>query len=414
MADEFNEPVEETQEIIPTEPEPAAADITEETPAVEAMAETAEEKPIKEKKVKPPKPPKQPKPPKEPKPPKPPKTPKTPAEKARTKKMIKRTVMALVILLIVAGIAGAASWYLFFRDTSVNVTVTMVLRGEVKDMVNATGKVEANQMVPLFALQDDKVSEILVKEGDTVTAGQNILKLETGGYVTSTTAGKVVSVDVKVNDKVIGLTTPFTTTTPSATTPTTPTTPATTPTTPTTTTGVTKNPNPTQLASVADMDPTYVVANVDETDISKVKIGQKADMVLDSYPGKTIKGEVVEVGLVATVTQTGGTAFPVKIKITEAKNVDLRIGMSADTEIVVETKDDALRVPVSAVTTDSGKDAVYIVKESKAERTTIKIGLLSGEYYEVLAGITEGEEVVVKGVDKLKGAKTATVKVTRQ
>lgn len=413
MADEFNEPVEETQEILPVESEPAAADISAETPAEDIPAETipfSDGVLKKEKKVKEPKPPKPPKPPKEPKPPK---TPKTPQEKARTKKMMKRAVMIIVALLMVAGIAGAASWYLYFRDTSVNVTVTMVLRGEVKDMINATGKVEANQMVPLFALSDDKIIEILVKEGDTVTAGQNILKLETGGFVTSTTAGKVVGVAVKVNDKVVGLTTPYTQTVP--TTPTTPTIPGQ-PTAPstTTTTGVTKNPNPTTLATIANMDPTYVVANVDETDISKLKIGQKADMILDSYPGRTIKGEVVEIGLVATVTTTGGTAFPVKIKITEAKNVDLRIGMSADTEIVVETKEDALRVPVAAVTTDSGKDAVYIVKETKAEKTTIKIGLLSGEYYEVLAGITEGEEVVIKGVDLLKGEKTATVKVKRQ
>lgn len=407
MADEFNEPVEETQEILPVESEPAAADISEDKPVEEKLADAA---PIKEKKVKPPKPPK---PPKQPKPPK---TPKTPQEKAHTKKIIKKTILVIVTLLIIAGIAGAVSWYMFFRDTSVNVTATMVLRGEVKDLVNATGKVEANQMVPLYALQDDKVTDILVKEGDTVTSGQNIIKLETGGFVTSTTAGKVVSVAVKVNDKVAGLTTPYTTQTPVPA-PTTPTTPGqtTTPTTPstTTTTGVTKNPNPTTLATIANMDPTYVVANVDETDISKLKIGQKADMVLDSYPGKTIKGEVVEIGLVATVTTTGGTAFPVKIKTTEAKNVDLRIGMSADTEIVVETKEDALRVPVAAVTTDNGKDAVYIVKETKAEKTTIKIGLLSGEYYEVLAGITEGEEVVVKGVDLLKGQKTATVKVKR-
>lgn len=166
--------------------------------------------------------------------------------------------------------------------------------------------------------------------------------------------------------------------------------------------------------TVANMDPTYVVASVDETDVSKIKVGQKAEMTLDAYPSNKIKGDITEIGLVATTTQTGGTAFPVKIRVTEAKKIDLRIGMSADTDIIIATRDDALRVPVTAVTTDGGKDAVYIVKNNKAEKTTVKIGLLSGEFYEVLAGVKEGDEVVIKGIDKLKGVSTADVKVTRR
>jgi multidrug efflux pump subunit AcrA (membrane-fusion protein) len=136
-------------------------------------------------------------------------------------------------------------------------------------------------------------------------------------------------------------------------------------------------------------------------------------MVLDAYPTKTVKGEVVEIGLVATDTQTGGTAFPVKIKVTQAKDIDLRIGMTADVEIVVKKIADALRVPVVAVTTEDGKDVVYLIKKKKAQKTTIKVGLLSGDFYEVKAGISEGEEVVVKGVDKLKGEDSVDVKVKR-
>jgi multidrug efflux pump subunit AcrA (membrane-fusion protein) len=49
-----------------------------------------------------------------------------------------------------------------------------------------------------------------------------------------------------------------------------------------------------------------------------------------------------------------------------------------------------------------------------AEKTTVKIGLLSGEYYEALGGVTEGEEVVIKGIDELKGEQKVKVKVTRR
>jgi len=299
----------------------------------------------------------------------------------------------------------------------------MVLRGGIRDVASATGKVEANKMTPVTAVKNDTVSEVLVAEGDEVTAGQNLIKLQTNGFVTAPTAGRIVNVTVKVNDDVIGTTqsvlTPIvpstTTTTPTTTTPTdqtqNPTT--TTPTTTTTQSTQTQTQTATVLLTVADMNPTFIVASVDETDISKIKIAQKAEMTLDAYPNKKLKGDVKEIGVVATTTATGGTAFPVKIQITQAKGVDLRIGMSSDVEIIVETKDDALRVPVTAVTTDNGKDVVYVVKNNQAEKTTVKLGLLDGEYYEVLGGITEGDEVVVKGLDNLKGTSKTNVKAKR-
>lgn len=349
-----------------------------------------------------------------------------PKQKTKKKGVMKKIVAVIVVLAILLGVAAAAGYYFFLRDTATPVTVTMVLRGDIRDVVNATGKVEANNMTPINAVTDDTVTEILVKEGDSVTAGQNVMKLEVSGFVTSPKAGKVVSISASVNDKVTGTVPPVVlpttpTTTPTTTTPTTgaPTTQPTTtipvnPTTSVTTNQTNQARVPTTLMTIAEMDPTYVVASVDETDISKIKVGQQTEMVLDAYPGKKVKGEVKEIGLMATTTQTGGTAFPVKIQITDIKGVDLRIGMSANVDVIVQTKQDSLRVPVQAVTTDGGKDVVYIVKGNKAEKTTVRVGLLSGDYYELLAGIIEGDEVVTNGLDKLKGISKATVKVTRK
>ncbi len=328
----------------------------------------------------------------------------------------------LIPLILLAGlIGGGVGYYIYLQNKPIEVSTTMSLRGEIRDVVSATGKVEANKMTPVMPIKNDTVAEVLVAEGDEVTSGQNLVKLTTNGFVTAPIAGRIVNVTVKVNDSVIGTTPPVITpiptipTTPTTTTPTTPADQTQTPTTttPTTTTAPTQTQTATVLMTIADMNPTYIIASVDETDISKIKVAQKADMVLDAYPSKTLKGDVKEIGVVATTTATGGTAFPVKIQVTQAKNVDLRLGMSADVEVIVETKDDALRVPVTAVTTDNGKDIVYVVKNNAAEKTTVKLGLLSGEYYEVLGGLTEGDEVVVKGLDLLKGRAKADVKTKR-
>ncbi len=437
MADEFKAPIEPEQQGEQAATDNLEAPVQDEFSIADSPAPPADEPvgneiipPVDEvlSKEKPPKPPKQPKPPKkpkpprEPKPPRPPKIPKTAKEKAKQKALIKRIgAIAAVIILLAAAVFGV--WYYFIRSVPVNVTATLVLRGTVRDVVNATGKVEASQMVPIYAVQNDTVGEVLVKEGDSVIAGQNLVSLDGGGFVTTSIAGKVTNIAVQSGDKVTGKVQPLTTT-PSITTPSTnpttttpPATDITTPTITTPTTSITQtqtSQTATLLMTVANMDPTYVVANVDETDISKIKIGQKTEMTLDAYPNKIIRGDVIEIGLVAAATQTGGTAFPVKIRVTEAKAIDLRIGMSADTDIIIRTRDDALRVPVTAVTTDGGKDATYIVKNNIAEKTTIKIGLLSGDFYEVLAGVNEGEEVVTKGIDKLKGIGKANVTVTRR
>ena len=334
-------------------------------------------------------------------------------EKVRKPGFAKKITLAVIALVIILAGVGSAVYYFYLMDRSVDVTATMVLRGEIRDLVNATGKVEASQMTPVVALKNDKITEILVKEGDTVNAGQVLVKMETGDTVTSPQAGRVVNIEVSVGDKVVGISQPVTIPGSPAV-PATPTTPAI-PSTPATTTfSTTTGVTPTTLMTVANMDPTYLVADVDETDISRLKVGQKAEMTLDAYPSKIVKGEVVEIGLVAAATQTGGTAFPTKIRVSETKGVDLRIGMSADTEIIVETKQDALRIPVTSVVTEDGKDIAYVVKSGKAERTILKVGLLSGDYYEVLAGITEGDEVVIKGMDKLKGKDKTEVKVKRK
>ncbi|MFA5866934.1 MAG: efflux RND transporter periplasmic adaptor subunit [Actinomycetota bacterium] len=336
----------------------------------------------------------------------------------------KRIFGILIPLILLAGlIGGGIGYYIYLKNKPIAVSTTMSLRGEIKDVVSATGKVEANKMTPVTPVKNDTVIEVLVAEGDEVTAGQNLVKLTTNGFVTAPIAGRVVNVTVKVNDEVRGTTppvitpTPTTPTTPTAPTTTTPTDQTQTPATTTPSTTITQAQAQTQVATVlmtiADMNPTYVIASVDETDISKIKVAQKAEMVLDAYPTKKLKGDIKEIGVVATTTATGGTAFPVKIQVTQAKNVDLRLGMSADVEVIVETKEDALRVPVTAVTTDNGKDIVYVVKNNVAEKTTVKLGLLSGEYYEVLGGLTEGDEVVVKGLDLLKGRTKADVKAKR-
>ncbi len=337
------------------------------------------------------------------------------------KKVIKTVSIAFLIMIVLGG-AATAGYFYFTSTEPTKVTTNLVEKGEIVDVVSSSGKVEANRTIGIMAEATDTVTEILVSEGNEVTQDQELIRFETADAVLSPIAGVVVDIQAEIDQTVISSTTqqvPSTTPTPSTDTG------AQTPTDTGTqqqmsaqdlgaATSMTSAAVGTTLLTIADMNPTYIVVNVDETDIARVSVGQQVNIFLDSYADKELKGEITEIGLIATVTQAGGTAFPVKVKVTDAKGVVLRIGMSSDADIVVTTKQDAVRVPVESVMSEEGDDIVYVVKGSNATRKVIKLGILSGDYYEVTEGIAEGEEVVTDGLDKLKGFAKVTVKARQE
>lgn len=271
------------------------------------------------------------------------------------------TILVIAALLVLAIIA----YQIVTRTSPVEVETATAKTGEVRDVVSASGKVEANRLIPIVGTFADEVTEILVKEGDDVTEDQELIKFNRFPRIKSPIAGKIVKIDAQL-DQTVAPGTP--------------------------------------LITIADMNPTYVVANVDETDIGKLKTGQTVNISLDSYPQAHVKGEITEVGLVAVPTQTGGTAFPVKVKVTstplEIGGV-LRVGMSADADIIVATFSNVVTIPMNAVTSQDGKDVVFVIEGSRAKRKIVKLGLLSDDVYEVESGLTTGEKVVVKGLDKV-------------
>ncbi|MDN5300461.1 MAG: hypothetical protein PWP51_3014 [Clostridiales bacterium] len=102
----------------------------------------------------------------------------------------------------------------------------------------------------------------------------------------------------------------------------------------------------TQLAVVADTDHLYIGVNVEETDITKVKVGQTVDVTLDAYPGTTFKGVVSDIDLITQTYFSGATSFstsgtftkvtqliPVKVFIENPEQLPMTFGMNATVKI---------------------------------------------------------------------------------
>lgn len=147
--------------------------------------------------------------------------------------------------------------------------------------------------------------------------------------------------------------------------------------------------------TIADPTTMKFVADVDEVDIGKVKLDQKAIITLDAYEKESFEGKVSKIGFAAITTKGGGTAFPVEISLPENSNERFKWGMNGDVEIVVNEVNNVLIIPSEAIIKKGGKNYVEVLENKKIKEKEIKIGLEGENEVEVISGLKEGEILVI-------------------
>jgi multidrug efflux pump subunit AcrA (membrane-fusion protein) len=132
---------------------------------------------------------------------------------------------------------------------------------------------------------------------------------------------------------------------------------------------------------------------VDEIDILKVKVGQKAIISVDAVPDRTFTGTVKFISPYGT-EEGNVVKFALTIEV-DPYDVELRGGLSATADISVYSAKDVLLVPVSMVTTMPFGSIVTVVNEStgQAEPRRVVLGEKSLQYVEVLSGLEEGDKI---------------------
>lgn len=198
----------------------------------------------------------------------------------------------------------------------------------------------------------------------------------------------------------------------------------------------------TDVMTIADLDEMEARVDIGEMDVVLIKPGQRARLEVDAFKNRKFSGVVTEIansakgsGLSAAASQSqDATKFEVRIRINEKEN--FRPGMSVNTEIETRYRTNALVVPIAAVTTrppkpaamgtnapaggttnsvagtnspaatnavapakkskDAGKpvEVVFVVDGGKAKQVPVKIGISDADYYEIVEGLTEDQEIV--------------------
>ena len=152
------------------------------------------------------------------------------------------------------------------------------------------------------------------------------------------------------------------------------------------------NQNSQRVAVIQNEGMPIATFNVSEVDIGKVKIDEKATMILDALNGKTFTGRVVTADHIGTVT-SGVTNYTVLIAF-DTGNEQVLPNMAASASIIIDSKDDVLIVPSSAVQTQGGQATVRVLKGSQPQQVDVETGLTSDSQTEIVLGLSEGDEVI--------------------
>lgn len=147
---------------------------------------------------------------------------------------------------------------------------------------------------------------------------------------------------------------------------------------------------------LSDLSRLFVLAAVDESDIGKVQLGQRARITADAFPGNDFRGEVVRIAT-RGVNTSNVVTFEVKIEVTGKGKELLKPEMTANVEILAAEKDDVLLVSSDALVRRRGQRFVTVLKpDGVEEEREIQVGLTDGVQFEVLDGLAEGEQVLVR------------------
>ncbi len=147
-----------------------------------------------------------------------------------------------------------------------------------------------------------------------------------------------------------------------------------------------------------------VKAQVDETDIAQIRLGERAQIVLDAYPENKIESFTDKIAFDATTVNSVTTYI---VDIVPLKVPDfMRSGMTANITSYITEKKGILTVPNDAIKTDADKYYVIVKKDNNKKlspenqvRRNIEIGVSDGKNTEVLSGVDESDILVVGAVD---------------
>lgn len=296
--------------------------------------------------------------------------------------MRKKWMTAIAILLLLGGAAYFVVFRLHGRHRRNDSTVETVKAelGTIQDAVEATGEVLPLNRVEIKPPIGGRIEKLLVQEGDKVASGEILAWMSSTDRaaildaalakgpeeykhwldtykptpVVAPLSGTIILLNVVVGQTVDATTVIY-----------------------------------------AMSDRLIVKADVDETDISRVRMGMPAVITLDSYPDAPIDGTVFQI-LYEGINSNNVITYGVKIKPNKVPPF-FRSQMTANIKLISKKKDNVILLPESAIIPTPSGDRQVMVPGPKGKPVPriVQVGLENGDHAEITDGVEAGEAVLV-------------------
>ncbi len=293
-------------------------------------------------------------------------------------------------------LAAGGSYYKFKKrgNDKPRYTAVQVERGNLKISILATGEVLPQNRLEIKAPIAGRIEEILVKEGQSVRKGQVLARMSSTERAALLDAARAKGDEELAHWQEVYKAVPLVA--------------------PMSGIIIARSMEPGQTLTAADAplvmsDRLIVKAQVDETDIARVKINQKAEIILDAYPNDSIAARVDHIAFEAK-TVSNVTTYEVDVLPASVPEF-MRSGMTANISFIIQKKDAVLLVPQATINnTDQGAQVLAPnpdgSKKARPIPKDVKIGDTDGKRVEIIGGVAEGDTVLVPEItigDKSSG-----------
>jgi membrane fusion protein, macrolide-specific efflux system len=296
---------------------------------------------------------------------------------------MKNKIFIIVLMVMVFGIV--AVWFMNAQKTK-NGSKTVVreakpVYGNIQNVITATGTVQPQNRLEMKPAINGRIEDILVNEGDKVKKGQTVV------YMSSMDRAALLDAAVGQGSDTVKYWSEVYKQVPM--------------TAPIDGEVIVRAVEPGQTVTTATAvlvlsDRLIVDAQVDETDIGKVKLGQAVTITLDAYPSVEIKGIVDHIAYESKLVNNV-TTYDVEILAEKVPDF-FRSGMSANVSIVEKNKDNVLLVPNDALIRQNGDIYVRVVsvKGGTVETKKVSIGMVDDIHSEVVEGLNPNDTIIIE------------------
>jgi macrolide-specific efflux system membrane fusion protein len=291
--------------------------------------------------------------------------------------------MKKIIIIAAAVLLAAAGGYYGFKTKNgtqkPKYTAAQAELRDLSELVDTTGVVEPENRVEIQPSSSGRIEEILAEEGDRIKAGQVLALMSSSDRVAILDAARAAGEEqykqwqetykpIKVISPING-------------------------------TLILKNVVEGQTVGASTVlfaisDKLIVSASLDESDIGKIKMGQRAAIVLDSYPDKPVKASVFKI-LDEGTTKNNVVTYTVKLRLDRVPEF-FRSQMTANIKVRISERNGVLLVPAAAVVTDKDGETAVIKSLDKGAPVYARVetGQNDGDMVEVVSGLSAGETVL--------------------